>query len=81
MPKEDSVSKEGSEDSVIRPLKTNEAGEDYKFFNTSWQALVKTSTMFSGEFVSSWNSLYIKIRDVKKINIFFNPLPKTWIFL
>ena len=26
-------------------------GEDYKFFNTSLQALVKASTMFSGELV------------------------------
>ena len=25
--------------------------EDFKFFNTSWQALVKASTMFSGELV------------------------------
>ena len=53
MPKVGSVFKEDSKDStVIKPLKTNPAGEDYKFFNTSWQALVKTSTMFSGEFVS-----------------------------
>ena len=54
MLEEGSGSKEDSKDStIIKPLKTNAAGEDYKFFNTSWQALVKTSTMFSGEFVSA----------------------------
>ena len=37
---------------VVNPSKSTLGGEDYKFFNTSWQALVKTSTMFSGEFVS-----------------------------
>ena len=39
---------------VINQNKSTLGGEDYKFFNTSWQALVKTSTMFSGEFVSIW---------------------------
>ena len=37
---------------VVNPSKSTLGKEDYKFFNTSWQALVKTSTMFSGEFVS-----------------------------
>ena len=51
------MSKQGSgsedkESTVIESPKTKVAGEDYKFFNTSWQALVKTSTMFTGEFVS-----------------------------
>ena len=54
MTKEGPGSREDSKDStIIKPLKANLAGEDYKFFNTSWQALVKTSTMFSGEFVSA----------------------------
>ena len=85
MPEEGSGSKEDSKDSTItKPLKTNAAGEDYKFFNTSWQALVKTSTMFSGEFVSPFNNLYLRKIDVvkeiskmKKINVFLNPYSKT----
>ena len=43
---------DAKDSTVINPNKTTLGGEDYKFFNTSWQALVKTSTMFSGEFVS-----------------------------
>ena len=54
MPQPATDSEESDKESnVVKPLNTNVAGEDYKFFNTSWQALVKTSTMFSGEFVSS----------------------------
>ena len=71
--KKDPGSKEDSKaSSVIKPSKTNTAGEDYKFFNTSWQALVKTSTMFSGEFVSPRISLYNEFRDETiKILIYF----------
>ena len=43
---------EAKDSTAINPSKSTLGGEDYKFFNTSWQALVKTSTMFSGEFVS-----------------------------
>ena len=42
-------------------VETPTVGEDYKFFNTSWQALVKASTMFSGELVSLIKSLFITI--------------------
>ena len=45
---------EAKDSTIINPNKSTLGGEDYKFFNTSWQALVKTSTMFSGEFVSIW---------------------------
>ena len=44
---------EAKDSTIINPNKSTLGGEDYKFFNTSWQALVKTSTMFSGEFVST----------------------------
>ena len=46
------VGDEAKDTTSINPSKSTFGGEDYKFFNTSWQALVKTSTMFSGEFVS-----------------------------
>jgi len=51
MPKPVTDSEEINRDTnVAKVVNTNAAGQDYKFFNTSWQALVKTSTMFSGEF-------------------------------
>ena len=38
-------------------------GEDFKFFNTSWKALVKASTMFSGELVRNCHT-HLKYLDI-----------------